>query len=135
MARLKLQFDAWKELGDNLDKLGGDLKATTEEALEKSHAAITPGIVAAFGKHNDTGTMMGALRDKSKVEWEGMTASIPIGFDIGAGGVASVFLMYGTPRMAPDRKAYNAIYGGKAKKQINEIQVDVFTKAIERAMR
>lgn len=135
MARLKLQFDAWQELGENLDKLGGDLRATTEEALKKSHAAITPGIAASFGKHNDSGTMMGTLREESKVEWEGLTASIPIGFDIGAGGVASVFLMYGTPRMSPDRKTYNAIYGAKVKKQINEIQKEVFTKAIERAMR
>lgn len=135
MARIKLQFNAWKELGENLDKLGGDLKKTTETALKESHAAITPGIKSAFGKHNKTNTMMPTLREESKVEWEGLTASIPIGFDISAGGVASVFLMYGTPRMAPDKNTYNAIYGAKVKRQIDEIQKKVFTEAIERAMK
>lgn len=135
MAKLKLNFTAWKELGENLEKLGGDLKAATEEALIESHKAITPGISQAFGKHNESGTTMGALRKNSKVEWEGLTASIPIGFNISAGGLASIFLMYGTPRMTPDRKTYNAIYGAKVKKQINEIQLDVFGKAIERAMK
>ena len=137
MAKLKLQFTAWEEMAENLDKLGGDLRRTTEEALKKSHKVVTPKIEAAFipHAHRFSGDTIKTLRKNPVIQWEGLVASVAIGFDIKAGGLPSVFIMYGTPRHDPDRKLYNAFYGGATKKQINEIQKEVFQKAIEDAMK
>ncbi len=136
MAKLKLQFTAWEEMAENLYKLGGNLEKTTEKALEKSHAAITPKIEAAFQPHSVrfSGETLETLRRRPEVEWKGFVAAVPIGFDIKAGGLASIFIMYGTPRHAPDRKVYNAFYGAATKREINEIQQKVFAEAIEDAM-
>lgn len=137
MAKLKLNFTAWEEMAENLNKLGGDLKATTEKALKESHAAVTPKIEAAFAPHSTrfSGETMKTLRRNPEIEWVGFVASVPIGFDIKAGGLASIFIMYGTPQHAPDRKVYNAFYGAAVKREINEIQQKVFTEAIEDAMK
>lgn len=137
MARIKLQFTAWEQLAESLDKLDGNVKKATEEALIESHKAITPKIEAAFAPHSTkfSGDTLKTLRKQSKVEWEGLVASIPIGFDIGKGGLASVFIMYGAPTVSADRKVYNAFYGAATKKQINEIQKEIFERAIKDAMK
>lgn len=137
MAKLKLQFTAWEEMAENLNKLGGDLKATTEKALKESHAAMTPKIEAAFAPHSVrfSGETLETLRRRPVIEWKGFVASVPVGFDIKAGGLASVFIMYGTPRHAPDRKVYNAFYGAAIKRELNNIQQKVFAEAIEDAMK
>ena len=137
MAKLKLQFTAWEEMAENLNKLGGDLKMTTETALRESHATVTPKIEAAFAPHSTrfSGETIKTLRREPVIEWVGFVASVPIGFDIKAGGLASIFIMYGTPQHAPDRKVYSAFYGAAVKREINEIQQKVFSKAIEDAMK
>lgn len=137
MAKMKLQFPAWEELAENLDKLGGDLKETTEEALKASHAAITPKIEAAFKPHSVrfSGDTLETLRKEQKVEWSGMVGSIPIGFDISKGGLPSIFIMYGAPTVAPDRKVYNAFYGSATRKEISKIQHEIFQNKINEAMK
>lgn len=132
--KLKLEFKGFEEYAARLDELGGDLKATTEKALKESHALVTPKIKAAMTKHNRTGGTSRAILDKSPVVWDGAVASIDVGFDIQSGGMPSIFLMYGTPRVKPDRDLYNAIYGNKTKKEIKELQQEIFSAAIKKAM-
>ena len=85
------------------------------------------------------------------VSWEGTKAIIPVGFKISQGGLASVFLMYGTPRHAPanqygsangthpgmpaDKKLYNAIYGNAVHRKIAEKQKEIFEKEIKKVMK
>lgn len=137
MAKIKLQFSAWQELAESLDQLEGDLKATTEEALKASHAAITPKIEAAFQPHSVrfSGDTLESLRKQQKVEWSGLVGSIPIGFDISKGGLPSIFIMYGAPTVAPDKNVYNAFYGAATKREISKIQHEVFQNAINEAMK
>lgn len=139
--KIGLQFDGFEELIEKLDKLSGDLKATTEEALQKSHAYVTPKITAAMDKHHRTGETEGAIVVHSPVEWNGMTAEIQVGFDLEQGGMPSIFLMYGTPKHAPnhpgtnaDKELYNAIYSNKTKKEVGQIQQTVFANAIKKKM-
>lgn len=132
--KLRLEFKGFEEYAARLDELGGDLKATTEKALKESHALVTPKIKAAMTKHNRTGGTSRAILDKSAVVWDGAVASIDVGFDIQSGGMPSIFLMYGTPRVKPDRDLYNAIYGNKTKKEIKELQQEIFSAAIKKAM-
>lgn len=132
--KIGLQFEGFEELANQFEALGGDLKAATENALKASKQAITPGIQQAIDKHRKTGDTERSLDKSMKVNWEGTTASIDIGFHVRQGGLPSIFLMYGTPRVKKDRKLYNSIYGSKVKKQVAEIQKETFQKMIMRRM-
>lgn len=132
--RIGLQFDGMEDLIKKFESLDGDLKKATENALKASKQAVTPGIQQAIKKHHLTGDTEKSLDKKIKVEWEGATASVDIGFHVRQGGLPSIFLMYGTPRVKKDTKLYNSIYGPKVKKQIAEIQKEVFQKMIARRM-
>lgn len=139
----KIVFDvsAVQELVEKFESLNGDLKATTTEALQKSKAKVTFNLLSATEKKNypakgkySTGKTRKSIDTSKTVTWEGTRGTISAGFDFEKGGMASIYLMYGTPRMKPVKKIYNAIYGTKTRKEITEIQKDVFAKAIKKKM-
>lgn len=132
--KITLQFKGFEEYAERLDKLGGDLKATTEKALQKSYDVVTPKLKDAIRKHHRSGLTENSLKTDSKVKWNGTFASIDVGFKISDGGFPSIFLMYGTPRMKKDQKLYNSIYGSKTKKEIAEIQEEIFAEEIRKIM-
>lgn len=130
--KLTIDFKGFEEYAERLDKLGGDLKSATDEALQKSKEFVDNGLREQMQKHHRTGDTEKSLMLDAKVEWSGSTASVDVGFDIAHGGLASIFLMYGTPKMQPDKKLYNAIYGSATKRKVREIQEEIFAKAIKR---
>lgn len=128
--KMRLEFTGFEEMAERLDKLGGDLKKTTEKALIETHKLLTPKVEEAFKRHDvkyshDT---MKSLKKDPKVEWSGSVAAIGVGFKISEGGFPSIFIMYGTPRMQPDKKVYNSIYGNK--KKVKELQERIFAEEI-----
>lgn len=139
--KFTIQFDGYKDLAEMLDKLNGDLIKTAEEALDKSHEYVTPKLQKAMIKHRvnkntrrkNTGETERSLITKSNAHHEGMIVSVDVGFKIRKGGLPSIFLMYGTPKMKPDKELYNALYGTKTKKDLKEIQKKVFEKALRKA--
>lgn len=132
--KIGLEFKGFEEYAERLDKLGGDLKAITEKALQNSHDFITPKIHGEMRRHHRSGLTEDSIVDDAKVEWEGTTASVRIGFKIRNGGLASIFLMYGTPRMKKDQALYDSIYGSRTRKQIAELQEKTFARAIKKIM-
>lgn len=128
--KLGLQFSGFEEMIANLEKAKGDIKGTTEKALIESQKIIAEESHTSMGRHHDSGETEGSIIEDGKVEWQGLTASIGVGFDIGNGGFPSIFLMYGTPRMNKDTKVYNAVYGKKVRDAISKVQKDIFDKAI-----
>ena len=133
--KMSLEFDGFIQLSEKLLKLGGDLEGVTEKALKKSFDAVTPGIEAAIEPHKLTGKTQSTLRRTGDVKWTGTIAEVPVGFDISGGGLPSIFLMYGTPHMKPDRKLYNSIYGAKTKKKVKELQAAAFSEELEKVMK
>ncbi len=128
--KMRLEFTGFEEYAERLDKLGGDLKKTTEKALIETHKLLTPKVEEAFRKHDvkyshDT---MKSLKKDARVEWDGSVAAIGVGFKISEGGFPSIFIMYGTPRMQPEKKVYNSIYGNK--KKVRELQEKMFAEEI-----
>lgn len=128
--KMRLEFTGFEEMAERLDKLGGDLKKTTEKALIETHKLLTPKVEEAFKRHDvkyshDT---MKSLKKDARVEWDGSVAAIGVGFKISEGGFPSIFIMYGTPRMQPDKKVYNSIYGNK--KKVKELQERIFAEEI-----
>ena len=128
--KLRLEFAGFEEMAERLDKLGGDLKKTTEKALIETHKLLTPKVEEAFKRHDVkySHSTMKSLKKDPKVEWNGSTAEIGVGFKISDGGFPSIFIMYGTPRMQPDKKLYNSIYGNK--KKVKELQEGIFAEEI-----
>lgn len=129
--KLTVDFSNFTEYAEKLDELGGDLKATAEEALQASKDYVTENIERDIKSHKRSGRTEASIKDESKVVWEGMTASVDVGFDIAHGGLASIFLMYGTPKMAKDQKLYDDIYGAATKRKIKQMQEEIFEKAIK----
>lgn len=124
-----------------LNSIGGEAtQRAFTSALRASQNVIRENVTAAMQKHNDSGGTSRAIIKDSDVGWTGDIASIDVGFDITGGGLASIFLMYGTklhgqPHITPDRNLYNAVYGAKTRKEVLKIQEEAFQKVIERAMK
>ena len=119
----------------------------TEKMLKKSADYVTGNVEKDIKPHKLTGETEDSIVDNPKVDWEsGEMASIKVGFDIGSGGLPSLFLMYGTPKHAPanqfgpasgqhpgtkkDRKLYNDFYGKETKNKIAKIQSDIYDKEL-----
>lgn len=139
--RVGLQFSGFLEMAEKLDKLEGDLKKTTEDALRKSKAVVTTNLLEATQKSNypahgkySTGGTRHSINAKKNVNWEGMIGEIKVGFDFEKSGLKSIFLMYGTPRMQKVQAIYDAVYGRKTKTQVNKVQKEVFQEAIKKKM-
>ena len=134
--KFKLEFNGLDTMLEQLEKLNGDIKTTTENALKATFSVVTPNIQNAIAvspyNFDRTGQTKKSLVKMPAIEWEGLIASVPIGFDIAGGGLASIFLMYGTPSIQPDRGLYTAIYGTKTQNQVAKIQREVFEKRIAR---
>lgn len=143
--KIGLKFDGLEEMIVKLESIEGDLKSTTEKALKASKQRVNeelrkvtiPTNFPAHGKYS-TGKTAQSIDTDMSVTWEGTTASIKVGYDMQISGMTSIFLMYGTPRHKPPmkavRKMYNAIYGARMKKEVAEIQREVFVKVIKRRM-
>ena len=92
---------------------------------------ITEEAAEAIKKHHLTGDTEKSLIDKPSVEWSGMQAEMNVGFKIRDGGLASIFLMYGTPKIKKDQQLYNAFRGSKMKKRIKEVQEVVIRRHLQ----
>lgn len=127
-----LQFAGARELVTRLDDLSasGAAKAIGQ-ALRETHRTVTPKLHAEMVKHYRTGRTEAAIVDDARVTIEGDYISIPIGFDIDNGGLPSIWLMYGTPKQAPDKALYEAIFGRKTAGEIARVQRQVIKQALE----
>lgn len=133
--KLALDFKGLEELAEKLDKLGkgSALKKAVEKALLESAKLVNLQLEAEMKKHYRTGKTVKSIVPE-KVEWSGTQATVKVGFDIAHGGLASIFLMYGTPKMEKDQRLYNAIYGSQTKRKIREVQEKAFNEVLNEIM-
>lgn len=132
--KIGLEFSGFDELIERLDASGGDVKEAVDKSLEVANKIVSRKLSEDMKKHRQTGETEKSIIKNATIEWDGMTASVGVGFDFGKGGLPSVFLMYGTPRMKPDKKIYNDIYGSKTKKEIGEEQEKIFLEMIAKKL-
>ena len=135
----KIEFEGFEEVIYRLSKLGANVKGTTEKALKETHKLITQKADEAVQKANlpakgkySTGATEKSLVREAEITWEGTEASVKTGFSISKGGLASIFMMYGTPRHMKNQKMYNAFFGSKTKKEIIKLQEDIFYDELRR---
>ena len=139
MNTMKLNISGLEKLTRKVDEIGGNSRKICEDALLETHAIVTRKAEEAMSKSNlpaggkfSTGRTLETLRRDANISWQGNMASVSVGFDIDKGGLASIFLMYGTPRMKKDQALYNAFYGKKTLDEIRQAQENVFFDEIRR---
>lgn len=124
----------------NLTKMLTDFEELSREglieaikgALIESHNYITPMLKQQIEKHRRTGITENSLEETPRVTVEGDKIYMPLGFNLSNGGLASLFLMYGTPKMPPDTALYDAIFGDNVKKEVAKIQRNYVKKAMQK---
>lgn len=142
MAKMSITFDGFEKLAEDIDGIGGDLKSAVDEALEETQFIIQSNLVTAADiysakgkKGYATGKMYSSIIQDLRINWKGNIAEVNTGFTGEGGNLAgflhSIFVMYGTPRMAKDAKVYNAIKGTKTRKEIAEKQEEIMQKHLE----
>lgn len=140
MARMSLEFDGMEQMMRRLQAAGGGVGDAAERALEDTHRAVTARVekAQASSRYNVdpgiTGATAGSVHRDPTVEWSGDVASVPVGWSISNGGLASVFLMYGTPRIEPDRGLYNAVFGAATRRAAREAQADAIAEFMSEVM-
>lgn len=134
MAKMKLEFDGLKQLVGKLESINADANEVTEKVLITARKHVTTNLKTAMNPHNKTGATVSSLVERTPVKWVGNKAQIEVGFNLSDGGLPSVFLMYGTPKMSPDKHSYNAIYGRKTIKEVRELEENIFLEEIRKAM-
>ncbi len=136
MARMSITFKGFEQLAEDIDAIGGDLQKAVDEALTDTTNYVQGQVTMASApyahgglKGYATGKMFSAIKKDSLVKWAGLVAEVSVGFNLfQSGGWHSIFVMYGTPRMAKNPAVYNAIKGTKTKNEIAKIQEEVMKK-------
>lgn len=135
-SKFSFDFQEFSELIEKLDKAGGNIPAAVESSLKAAHGYITPGLKSGIGRHRLTGDTEKSLQATGQVVWDTpLRAHIRIGFKISEGGLPSIFLMWGTPKMKPDTKLKAAAFGAKTKREVAEIQRQELEKALQEILR
>lgn len=139
MAKMSIIFYGFADLAEQIDRNGGDLHKAVDEALTATQKLIQDNLATAAAPYASKGLKGYAkgrmyqdiLKDAS-VQWNGEVAEVDAGFLLSEkGGWHSIFVMYGTPRMAKDPKIYNAIKGAKTRKDIEAIQTEIMQKYLQ----
>jgi hypothetical protein len=134
-----IEFEGFEEAIQRLTKLEGNAKATAEKALKETHRIITKKAeesaqkpnLPAKGKYSGGDTSESLYRE-GDVEWAGTLASVKTGFSISKGGLASIFMIYGTPRHMKNQKMYNAFWSKKTIDEVREKQAEIFFDEIRK---
>lgn len=130
MARMSLEFDGLKDLLYRISEVEGELRPAVDEALTEVQQYVQGNVRQASaryvpgGTRYSTGEMRAAIKPDDGPQWAGSVATVGVGFEIhksGGGGMHSVWMMYGTPRIKPDTKLHNAVRGAKTQYQIRDI--------------
>lgn len=131
-SKFSFNFDEMLALAERIEKAGGSLQEACDKALTQTSDYITRGLQQGIKQHVRSGETQGSLRQSPSVRWESeLVAFVDIGFDLDNGGIPSIFLMWGTPKMAADAKLKNAAFGGKVKKDVARIQQEALQKFLD----
>ena len=134
---IAVDFSAFAEYAEKLDKLGADLKDVIGDAMEEAAKqvqedtadAVESANLPAGGQYSDGETRASIVRDVTP-KWSGSVGEVHLGFDKskpGAGG----FLITGTPKMAPDAALAEMYSGKKYQRQINKKIEEHLQKALD----
>ena len=147
--KITLSFPGMKDTLDRFEKMDLAVGPAVTEALQESYNYVTSHLEDQIEQHHRTGKTAESLLKNEKVQIEGTTYFINVGFDVSNGGLASIFLMYGTPKhvikrrtmngtkswnhpgMDADQVIYDLVFGKTTKQELAKIQKRVFEHRME----
>ena len=142
-----LDFKGFLDLAEDISNISDDLLLdATVKALDASREIANIEIGKAMkdsqysfkkGEKYSQGDARASLIAVSEmpVEVNGTEVTAYAGVDLEKAPEVAI-LMHGTPHLAKDKKLFNAIkVKGKARKQIDEVQKNIFNKALEEALK
>lgn len=139
--RYSIRVEGLDYLMAKLERLNGDSKKIAEECLNAGHKIITPKAIEASQKANlpakgrySTGRTKRSTKLNESVEWKGNVGKEDVGYSISEGGLAWIFMMWGTPRHMKNKKMWSAFYGAKTKREVSEAQKKIFFDEYRRLM-
>lgn len=101
------------------------------EAMKKSEYSFTQG--EKYSQGNARKSLIEV--NKMPVEVNGTVVTAYAGFDLNEAPEALIISIYGAPHKAKDKHLYNCIkVKGKVKKQVDNLQKQMFEKALEEAL-
>lgn len=103
----KIDFYGSADFLKKLEKAGADVEKVVADALEKSAEKPKEEMLQYIRQHHFTGQTEESFT--TEVKHEKGKVFLKVGFDIKKGGIAAVFLNYGTPKIAPSFFIDNAI--------------------------
>lgn len=107
------------------------MAAAKVETNKQLTAAVQDSNLPAGGVYS-TGDTLGSIDKTMTATWSGNIATMPLGFDMSKSGLASIMLMYGTPKMAPAAGLHDALYGKSSLRRIRKEQEKAILKVLER---
>lgn len=137
---MSLEGKGFEELAYAVDAVEGRLKQAVETAMTAAQREIQADVDAASAKYvpggtkYSTGAMRASIKKPDGVKWDGTAARIGVGFNIPGrkgGGLHSIFIMYGTPRMSANRKLYAAIRGAATARRVRQAIADAMGEALK----
>lgn len=141
-SKYAFNFKEMENLAAKIEKMaGGNLNEAVEEALQGTHDFITPKLAAGIARHDFTGSTEKSLDLAPAVVWvTPLKAQVNIGFDLTAGGVPSIFLMWGTPRrkaslMPIDQAFKNSAFGPAVKREVAKLQREALEAYLQKTLR
>ena len=137
MPKLDLDFSGFDQILDELNKMGEDAQAVTDDALREAFKIITRKAEDAIQKPNlprqgkySSGRSERSLVRDPKITWSGSVASVDVGFNIKKGGLPTIFMMYGTPRYMKVQALYDAFYGEQTEAEIFAAVSETYAKKL-----
>jgi len=111
----------FQDLQEKIAKANGNLERAVERSMEAAANFLNPDFKAGIAKHRRTGRTEHSLIERPNVEWEGNKATLKTGFSVRAGGLAAIFINFGTKRgVAKDPFIDRAV--SRNRKKITEAQ-------------
>lgn len=139
MARMSITFNGFADALRQVEEMDPSaVKPAVNEALTETGKMVQRHVnEAALPYANKdgglkgyaTGDMFKALKKDNPVIWKTpFVAEVSVGFNLNEeGGFHSIFVMYGTPRIAKDQKLYNSIKGTRTQQSIAMLQESILS--------
>lgn len=124
-SKSKIVITGYEEILADIEAIGKETPEVISEALE-AQAKNTNRLYKAFiREHEYTGITEGSIVENPKAITNGTKIEIQTGFNIDKGGIASIYLDKGTPKMRPANFIRNI--------KKNPASIKVFENILERS--
>lgn len=116
MAGIRLNLKGFEKMLEEIERAGGDIESSTEEAIRKSAACVEDELQKACAQSNVPESVSRGIR--TDIMWSGNRCMAQVGWELGSynphnigTGYKAIFLNYGTPKRSVREEGVRVILG------------------------